>query len=68
MVLHRSAIADIVSGNRARVLDGDEMIHMQDLWRGRFADERLGSLLGQIDATGEDASGYGPGDHRAAAE
>jgi hypothetical protein len=64
VVLHRSAISDIVSGNRARVLDGDEMIHMQDLWRGRFADERLSSLLDQIDAVGEEGSGYGPGDHR----
>ena len=67
VVLHRSAISDIVSGNRARVLDGDEMIHMQDLWRGRFTDERLSSLLDQIDAVGEEGSGYGPGDHRALA-
>ncbi len=64
VVLHRSAISDIVSGNRARVLDGDEMIHMQDLWRGRFTDERLSSLLDQIDTVGEEGSGYGPGDHR----
>jgi hypothetical protein len=64
VVLHRSAISDIVSGNRARVLDGDEMIHMQDLWRGRFTDERLSSLLDQIDTTLEEGSGYGPGDHR----
>jgi len=67
VVLHRSAISDIVSGNRARVLDGDEMIHMQDLWRGRFADERLSSLLDQIDDVAENGSGYGPGDHRALA-
>ena len=64
VVLHRSAISDIVSGNRARVLDGDEMIHMQDLWRGSFTDERLSSLLDQIDAVGEEGSGYGSGDHR----
>ena len=63
-LLHRSAISDIVSGNRARVRDGDEMIHMQDLWRGRFAADRLNSLLDDIDANAEAASGYGPADHR----
>lgn len=63
-LLHRSAVSDIVSGNRPVVRDGDEMIHLPDLWRSRFTDERIGPLLGQIDATGERASGYGPGDHR----
>jgi Protein of unknown function (DUF3500) len=64
VVLHRSAISDIVSGNRSRVRDGDEMIHLPDLWRGRFADGRISSLLEQIDAGGQAASGYGPGDYR----
>ena len=63
-LLHSSAISDIVSGNRARVRDGDEMIHMQNLWRGRFAENRLDSLLDQIDADAETASGYGAEDHR----
>ena len=63
-LLHRSAISDIVSGNRPRVLDGDEMIHMQDLWRDRFTDERLSDLVNDVDATGETASGYGADDHR----
>jgi hypothetical protein len=64
VVLHRSAVSDIVSGNRPRVLDGDEMIHLPDLWRRRFTDERNSSLLERIDASGEAASGYGPGEHR----
>lgn len=63
-LLHRSAVSDIVSGNRPRVHDGDEMIHIPDLWRRRFAEERLSSALEQIDATGEATSGYGPDDHR----
>ena len=63
-VLHRSAVSDIVSGNRPRVRDGDEMVHIPDLWRSRFADERISSVLEQIDATGEAASGYRPEDHR----
>lgn len=66
-VIHRSAVSDIVSGNRARVRDGDEMIHMPDLWRGRFADERLSGLLDDLDVALEEGSGYGPADHRAVA-
>jgi Protein of unknown function (DUF3500) len=64
VVLHRSAVSDIVSGNRPRVLDGDEMIHLPDLWRRRFTDGRNSSLLERIDASGEAASGYGPDEHR----
>lgn len=63
-LLHRSAVSDIVSGNRPLVRDGDEMIHMPDLWRGRFANQRISSLLEQVDAAGEAASGYGPQEHR----
>jgi hypothetical protein len=63
-VIHRSAISDIVSGNRARIHEGDEMIHMQDLWRGRFTDGRLSALVDQVDVVGETASGYGAEDHR----
>ena len=62
--LHSRAVSDIVSGNRASVGDGDEMIHLQDLWRGRFADKRLHDLLDQVDAVAESASGYGAADHR----
>jgi hypothetical protein len=62
--LHPRAVSDIVSGNRAYVDDGDEMIHMQDLWRGRFADKRLHDLVDQVDVVAESASGYGEPDHR----
>lgn len=66
-LIHRSAVSDIVSGNRARVRDGDEMIHMQDLWRARFTDERLRTRVEEVDVTSEAGSGYGPEDHRAVA-
>jgi hypothetical protein len=66
-LIHRSAVSDIVSGNRARVRDGDEMIHMQDLWRARFTDERLRTRVEEVDLTSEAGSGYGPEDHRAVA-
>jgi Protein of unknown function (DUF3500) len=62
--LHPRAVSDIVSGNRAYVDDGDEMVHMQDLWRGRFADKRLDDLVDQVDVVAESGSGYGQPDHR----
>ena len=39
------------------------MIHMQDLWRGRFADSALEKLVDDVDRRAEAASGYGPPDH-----
>ncbi|GAB2552774.1 DUF3500 domain-containing protein [Nocardia heshunensis] len=62
-LLHRSAISDIVSGNRPHLADGDGMMHMQDLWRGQFADPALTDLVDQIDHRAEQASGYGEADH-----
>ncbi|MER6394772.1 DUF3500 domain-containing protein [Kitasatospora sp. NPDC001603] len=62
-LLHQSAVSDIVSGNRPQVGDGDTMIHMQDLWRGRFDDPALARLVDAIDRRAEDASGYTDDDH-----
>jgi hypothetical protein len=63
-LLHEHAISDIVSGNRARLADQDEMMHMQDLWRGQFAEQRLIDLVDRIDERAETGSGYGADDHR----
>jgi hypothetical protein len=65
--LHPHAVSDIVTGNRPYVADGDEMIHMQDLWRGRFAENRLRDQLDQVDIVNETASGYQSADHQALA-
>jgi hypothetical protein len=65
--LHPRAVSDIVTGNRPYVADGDEMIHMQNLWRARFAEGRLGYLIDQVDIDNETASGYQSDDHRALA-
>jgi len=62
-LLHPRAISDIVSGNRPRVTDGDQMIHMQDLWRGRFTSERLADRVEDIDVTAETGSRYTARDH-----
>lgn len=66
-LLHRIAISDIVSGNRARIGDGDKMMHMQDLWRDRFTDSSLEKIVDEIDRRAEESTGYTESDHRALA-
>ncbi|WAU82544.1 DUF3500 domain-containing protein [Streptomyces sp. Qhu-G9] len=62
-LLHPSAVSDIVSGNRPRVRADDTMMHMQDLWRDRFADPALARLVDDIDRRAEEGSGYTEDDH-----
>ncbi|WP_327256506.1 DUF3500 domain-containing protein [Streptomyces sp. NBC_01244] len=66
-LLHGRAVSDIVSGNRPMVAHGDTMMHMQDLWRGRFADPTLAGVVDDIDRRAEDGSGYTERDHAAVA-
>ncbi|MFD4530246.1 DUF3500 domain-containing protein [Streptomyces sp. NPDC058470] len=66
-LLHERAVSDIVSGNRPTVAHGDTMMHMQDLWRGRFADPSLADLVDDIDRRAEEGSGYTERDHAALA-
>ena len=35
------AVAAIARGNRAHLSDGDQMIHLRDIWRGHFSERRL---------------------------
>jgi len=62
-LLHPQAISDIVSGNRPQVRPGDQMIHMQDLFRGPLPAPRLSALVEHIDHVAESASGYSADDH-----
>ncbi|MEU8124890.1 DUF3500 domain-containing protein [Spirillospora sp. NPDC049024] len=62
-LLHTSAMSNIVSGNRPRVRHGDTMMHLQDLWRGRFSDPELDALVNDIDRRAEANSGYTEADH-----
>ena len=39
------------------------MMHMQDLWRGQFADPALRRLVDEIDRRAEQGSGYTQDDH-----
>lgn len=56
-------VSDIVTGNRASLSDGDEMMHMQDLWRGKFEDAELARLVDSIDERAEATSGFTAADH-----
>ncbi len=66
-VLLPRAPSDIVAGNRTRIGDGDEVIPLVDVWRGRLADvgdqARLQAMSDGIDAT----AGLTTADHRAIA-
>ncbi|WP_370501299.1 DUF3500 domain-containing protein [Mycolicibacterium sp. jd] len=63
MQLLDRAVSDIVSGNRAHLHDGDQMMHMQDLWRGHFRDPALIKAVDDIDHRAESGSRFTPGDH-----
>lgn len=62
-LLHPRAISDIVSGNRVTVSPGDTMMHMQDLWRGKFTDPDLDERVEDVDRRAEAASQYTGLDH-----
>jgi len=66
-LLHPRAISDIVSGNRPQVRPGDQMMHMQDLFRGPLPGPRLSALVDRIDHVAEKGSGYDAADHGAMA-
>src|SRR4029077_19858695 len=57
------APSDIVGGNRSELSDGDQMIHLRDIWRGQFADPRLLDLVTRMGDGAEKASGYDDADH-----
>jgi hypothetical protein len=63
-VLLDRAPTDIIGGNRTRIQDGDRMISLPDVWRGRFEDPELRARLDGASAAAETASGVGPEEHR----
>ena len=63
-ILLDRAPSDIVGGNRARLSDGDQMIHLRDIWRGLFAERRLAERVTQMGDSAELASGYDTEDHQ----
>ena len=49
---------EIVGGNRSEIADGDQTLHLRDLWRGHFAEPRLEEQVTRIGEAAEKASGY----------
>ncbi|MCV2488878.1 DUF3500 domain-containing protein [Geodermatophilus sp. YIM 151500] len=62
-VLLDRAPSDIVGGNRTQVRDGDRMLLLADVWRGRFTEPRLVDRIAGMDERAEAASGYDDADH-----
>lgn len=62
-ILLDRAPTDIIGGNRTRIGDGDRMISLPDIWRGRFSDPQVASKLDGMSAAAEAASGVTPEDH-----
>ncbi|WP_422743461.1 DUF3500 domain-containing protein [Mycobacterium sp. WMMD1722] len=64
MQLLDRAVGDIVTGNRDRLSDGDEMMITRDLFRGRLEKPELLKLADGIYTEGEEQSGFTSDDHR----
>jgi hypothetical protein len=58
------APSDIVGGNRSRLADGDQTMHLRDVWRGLFTEPRLADRVTQMGDGAERASGYDAGDYQ----
>ena len=58
------APSDIVGGNRPRLADGDRMLLLDELFRGRFAEPRLVERITRMTEAAEAGSGYDAADHQ----
>jgi hypothetical protein len=63
-VLLDRAPSDIVGGNRSLLTDGDEMLLLDELFRGRFSEPRLVDRISRMTEGAEAGSGYDQADHR----
>lgn len=63
VVLVPRAPTDIVSGNRTRIAEGDQLIPITGIWRAPFADAEAWSRLAASSAASEADSGLGRADH-----
>jgi hypothetical protein len=63
-ILLDRAPADIVGGNRSRIVDGDQMMYLRELWRRPFTERGLAERIARMDMDAEQASGYDAADYR----
>lgn len=59
------APVDIVGGNRPRIGDGDLLMPLPDVWRGRFTEARLAQRVQAMHHGAEEKAGAQPHDHDA---
>ncbi len=58
------APTDIVGGNRTRIGEGDRMILLSDIWRGRFTDPDVAARVTALSDAAEAAAGLSEDDHQ----
>jgi Protein of unknown function (DUF3500) len=63
-ILLDRAPSDIVAGNRTRLADGDQVIHLRDIWRGHFSEPGLDERVRNMGDLAEQASGYDASDQQ----
>ncbi|HTQ94157.1 MAG TPA: DUF3500 domain-containing protein [Streptosporangiaceae bacterium] len=63
-ILLDRAPSDIIGGNRSELSDGDQLIHLRDIWRGQFTDPGLLDRVTKMGDGAERASGYDAADHQ----
>lgn len=66
-VLLPRAPSDIVAGNRTMITEGDRVMPLVDIWRGRFADPDLQAGLQAMSDAIDERAGLSPDDHGAVA-
>lgn len=64
-VISPAAPTDIVGGNRSRIHEGDQPMHLRDIWRGRFTEPRLTDQVDAMHTGGEAKAGLLPEHHEA---
>jgi hypothetical protein len=64
-IISSVAPVDIVGGNRAYLSDGDVLMPLPDVWRGRFSEPRLRELVHAMHEMAEAKAGIRPEHHRA---
>ncbi|TDQ00235.1 uncharacterized protein DUF3500 [Labedaea rhizosphaerae] len=63
-VLLAKAPSDLVTANRTTVSDGDRVIPLAGIWRGRFRDDAEQARLQAASDAIDEAAGFTDGDHR----
>jgi hypothetical protein len=64
-LISAAAPIDIVGGNRPRIADGDKLMPLSDIWRGRLAETRFRDMVRAMHEGAEAQAGFRPEHHEA---